>query len=653
MRRSLLVTALALALGAFLAVVPTNFTPQQAAHAFCASSTDPRCAGANLPILLDAGIAVAGAVPGTSTPLGVPGTPDGPPRTTTSTPTRGVVGLVLSAAAIAAGMFAADSLQSSVGGWIDGLLKQDGFDGSVATLGDGWLSGGCPTFQLPSRDMTGALRTAYVNEQWAPQRADCPVFSDLVRRSDHRVEANSTVTVTLAGVLATAATVDIHVVDHWTGTNRNVPYTVTLVCQTGTGALSDHVIVSSTGIWSGTYSASCPTGRTTWAVHASYIQGHGSNSDPWTYVLLWKDTGAVAPGGLATGSIQIDVTCRSANGDRLVSVTTPFEQAPGTDLSLPEAKCLPSEVAVGIEGWVTHNGQTYPLFEPTTVNPLLAGAPIEYPDCFDGSRVCVVELQQRSGSTWVTCGSIGQFCMDWARTDTSVIADQYRCVYGSHVLTLDHCSMYRAPAVGPLPNYNPDTGELHKPGDPVPNREFPSPKPETNAGTQAPPAPAPSPGGLPDFGVDPSNCWPTGWGVLNPVAWVLMPVQCALSWAFVPRPQAVEALQLEFMARADATLAGSPIEALATIPALFTQPGGGCAGPPLHINMLGVNYTGYPFNACDEPMAGAAALVRSFASVSIYFLAGFAIIRYFSSVFGFVQFGGSTTSTAKGGKDSD
>lgn len=29
-------------------------------------------------------------------------------------------------------------------------------------------------------------------------------------------------------------------------------------------------------------------------------------------------------------------------------------------------------------------------------------------------------------------------------------------------------------------------------------------------------------------------CWPQGWGLLNPLQWVLRPIMCALTWAFVP-----------------------------------------------------------------------------------------------------------------------
>lgn len=35
-------------------------------------------------------------------------------------------------------------------------------------------------------------------------------------------------------------------------------------------------------------------------------------------------------------------------------------------------------------------------------------------------------------------------------------------------------------------------------------------------------------------GVGDSECFPGGWGALNPINWVLKPVKCALVWAFVP-----------------------------------------------------------------------------------------------------------------------
>jgi hypothetical protein len=45
----------------------------------------------------------------------------------------------------------------------------------------------------------------------------------------------------------------------------------------------------------------------------------------------------------------------------------------------------------------------------------------------------------------------------------------------------------------------------------------------------------PAPGCVPDEADGGGNeCWPSGWGWLNPLEWVLKPIKCAARWLFVP-----------------------------------------------------------------------------------------------------------------------
>lgn len=64
----------------------------------------------------------------------------------------------------------------------------------------------------------------------------------------------------------------------------------------------------------------------------------------------------------------------------------------------------------------------------------------------------------------------------------------------------------------------------------------PSATPTPTATPTSPPAPGQSGAPGPGSTTDESACFPSGWGVLNPVEWVLKPVKCALVWAFVPSP---------------------------------------------------------------------------------------------------------------------
>lgn len=49
-------------------------------------------------------------------------------------------------------------------------------------------------------------------------------------------------------------------------------------------------------------------------------------------------------------------------------------------------------------------------------------------------------------------------------------------------------------------------------------------------------------------GGDEDECWPDGWGWMNPAEWVLRPVKCAFTWAFVPPDATIEAFMEDSVA---------------------------------------------------------------------------------------------------------
>jgi hypothetical protein len=63
--------------------------------------------------------------------------------------------------------------------------------------------------------------------------------------------------------------------------------------------------------------------------------------------------------------------------------------------------------------------------------------------------------------------------------------------------------------------------------------------------------------------------------------------------------------------------------------------GGGCSGPTVSFDMLGVHQDFQPFQACTEPMATAALISRSFFTVVVVVLGTFGIVRALGSAFGF------------------
>lgn len=154
----------------------------------------------------------------------------------------------------------------------------------------------------------------------------------------------------------------------------------------------------------------------------------------------------------------------------------------------------------------------------------------QYPGCESG--VCRLGLYQVNPDgtekldCWTDQGAPNDACGGWFSDPNK--QQEYVCTYGktntfadAHV-DLSECNAY-APSFDPqkqeqgVPYGDPKTGKVPD-GSPAPS---PEPGPE--------PGPAPLPGG------DGSACWPHGWAeIFNPASWVLMPIKCALVWAFVP-----------------------------------------------------------------------------------------------------------------------
>jgi hypothetical protein len=144
------------------------------------------------------------------------------------------------------------------------------------------------------------------------------------------------------------------------------------------------------------------------------------------------------------------------------------------------------------------------------------------PECTDGS--CVLDLEYKDGTSWKSCFDAGTRCADWwaQRADTDV----YRCTYGGDVVDNRECVLYK------LVFQSSTSTEYCMPTstaleDCVSTKTQTDPDTGTSTGT----------GTAPEYINTEGNdveCFPTGWGVINPVSWVVMPVKCALTWAFLP-----------------------------------------------------------------------------------------------------------------------
>lgn len=228
------------------------------------------------------------------------------------------------------------------------------------------------------------------------------------------------------------------------------------------------------------YNESCVYRAGPGAVVASFHFAQApNNTGPWTPVFEWHY-------GVDTGPVTVTVVtqCKGPNGELLPTISevhTITPGAPGTDGSLPAADCgaiTPGayEAGIGVVGHTETVPDDFPIFDPI---PL----PKPQPD------------------------PTGQ--------PTTTLAPQPT----------------GAPTVGP--STGPTTGPSTAPSSAPSTAPSTGPSSPPTTGASASPRPGPGDDVVNPPSGDTSGCMgeAAGW---NPVHWILVPVKCALIWAFVP-----------------------------------------------------------------------------------------------------------------------
>lgn len=225
-------------------------------------------------------------------------------------------------------------------------------------------------------------------------------------------------------------------------------------------------------------------------------------------------------------------------------------------------------------------------------------------------------------------------CANWAELSKDPNwTPRYSCEYGPYVVALAVCTpLEKGYQPGGAPATNPNTDGDPKTGDNTGPDGKPDPGPNNTPTTTG----TPGAGGQPNPNADPKGkeCFPTGWGVFNPLEWVMKPVGCALTAAFVPTNTVVQAQTTRIQ---DKIKNAGPGKVIAAWQTTFNSVGGGsgCAGPPVTFSMEGYAQTMRPFDACSGGMATAASISFAVSSVMIVIFGGLGIARAASSAFGF------------------
>jgi hypothetical protein len=411
------------------------------------------------------------------------------------------------------------------------------------------------------------------------------------------------------------------------------------LCTDGNAAHALQQVYISAQEWgnagaSGTMTANCPTGTTVLAfgraiTHTDNAPLVSTSLGTWGGQQYWIETGGTIVAWVSsTSTLWKPATtnnpdrfdeCQIMGSDgHIYSADGPTYKE--TDVK-PATVCptLPKGISAGWMDVFQHGGpQVLDLTGQIPTTQAYKNAVSAYPLCADNS--CELHLYDSKGDCEMGDSSR---CASWF-TDPNKSTD-YSCHYGSYTTaSLSECNVL-------APYYDPQkvaAGQAF--ADPATGSP---PDPGVQTSPQPAPPPAPS---------DPTTpCFPSGWGAMNPVNWVLMPVQCALQWAFVPRTSVVNGdvtgMENQWSTKMPAQIAG------VISGAVFIPPSSsGCNGITVPIDWLTKkpNDTMQVMNACPgSPLAPLPPWSRIIGDVVFTVLGALAITRYIAGVVGFTGLG--------------
>jgi hypothetical protein len=286
-----------------------------------------------------------------------------------------------------------------------------------------------------------------------------------------------------------------------------------------------------------------------------------------------------------------------------------------------------------------------------------AGGANLYPGCVDASGAMLGTCELAVTVDGRTCGYGVVGCAGWM--DLAAEGRNVVCLMGTYEMHYSDCDVLRyaystpygveaemqmipsrvappipgtmppQPSIAPAPAVQPDrTTYPMTPTNPPPTRD------PAGAGTM--PWTGTNPITRTELASNPRDlpgCLSSMW-TWNPVDWVATPVRCVFEWAFVPQPLLVRQLQADMQTSVQTTTAMQIARSVAGIGAMA---GGasGCSGPHLHLDLMSVQYDGYPLSACAEPMSGAATVARTLATIAVTIMALLAMGRHVGATFGF------------------
>lgn len=287
---------------------------------------------------------------------------------------------------------------------------------------------------------------------------------------------------------------------------------------------------------------------------------------------------------------------------------------------------------------------------PSNIYQITPKKNASYPGCdpTQPGPLCVLSLKV-DGTTCVVGAAA---CQGWTSLLTTA-PSRLECDWGTYNLPLSDCDVLERafePTGQPGTLANTDGDPSTWDGTDPSTDSTASPSPSASASATAGAGTGVDTGGTAstDPGLDPfpagsplpgpnaggGECYPTGWAAFNPVEWVLKPVECALSWAFVPSVATVTDLQ-DGVANDVKRVGFGPIDDAVTAGLAPLGNSSGCAGPTFNFDFEGTHTSIQPLNACSGGMAVAAGVVYAFTTLVFIAGGGFVFLRAIGSAFGY------------------
>ena len=262
---------------------------------------------------------------------------------------------------------------------------------------------------------------------------------------------------------------------------------------------------------------------------------------------------------------RCDVT--DTDNDKTTAVSTSFHE---TDESWPQVMC--PTLAQGVipklfevfEVNETTGAAT--LLQSSAVDPGTIDEKTKDVECQDGS--CILDLMYAKGTKLVSCfDDDSESCAGWWADK-----ENFTCQYGGHDVAIQQCIVYKLAFETTTSTTTTTVYCIPKPDLSGCTATETTTETETGTGTVTDPVTE-----------EEAGCIPVGVARLNPVAWVVQPVKCALAWAFVPSEGAVQS-QLDGL---EENYEGStPGKIIASIGAFDYSTPDGCEGLPVSLGKL-------------------------------------------------------------------